>query len=312
MVKINKIYDIVPSGISYGGHSGSKSGIIIDGERWLLKYPKSTKSMDNPKVSYTTSPLSEYIGSHIYDIIGIDVHQTEIAVVNDKKVVVACRDFLKSTEVILDYNMIKNDYDEKIEEELDKLSSSSKLGHNDINEIELIMENNIYFKNNPELKTRFWDMFIVDALISNNDRNEANWGLILDKETQNIRLCPVFDNGASFYNKTNTDKFTEYLNDEIKFKQVVYDSAISIFDEDGKTINPLKYIESMKNNNCNNALLRIFPRINLEKIKEIIDDIPEEYQELPVITKEQKEFYYKSLMYRYNNVLKSTYEKLVK
>lgn len=312
MVKINKIYDIVPSGISYGGHSGSKSGIIIDDERWFLKYPKSTKSMDNPKVSYTTSPLSEYIGSHIYDIIGIDVHQTEIAVVNDKKVVVACRDFLKSTEVILDYNMIKNDYDEKIEEELDKLSSSSKLGHNDINEIELIMENNIYFKNNPELKTRFWDMFIVDALISNNDRNEANWGLILDKETQNIRLCPVFDNGASFYNKTNSDKFTEYLYDEKKFKQVVYDSALSIFDEDGKTINPLKYIESMKNNNCNNALLRIFPRINLEKIKEIIDDIPEEYQELPVITKEQKEFYFKSLIYRYNNVLKSTYEKLVK
>lgn len=312
MIKINKIYDLIPSGISYGGHSGSKSGILIDGERWFLKYPKSTKSMDNPKVSYTTSPISEYIGSHVYEIIGIDVHQTEVAVVNDKKVVVACKDFLNSSEVILDYNMLKNDYDEEVENELESLSSSSRYGHNDINEIELIMEKNAYFKKYPELKDRFWDMFIVDALISNNDRNEANWGLILDKDTKNIRLCPVFDNGASFYNKTNTLRFKEYLEDSIKFKQVVYDSEVSVFDDNGKNINPLKYIESMKNINCNEALLRIFPKINLDKIKEIIDNIPEEYQGLFVMSKEQKEFYYKSLEYRYNNVLKRVYEKLIK
>ena len=61
-------------------------------------------------------------------------------------------------------------------------------------------------------------------------------------ETNNIRLCPVFDNGASFYNKTNTVKFKEYLEDPSKFKQVVYDSEVSVFDENGKNINPLKYI----------------------------------------------------------------------
>lgn len=102
-------------------------------------------------------------------------------------------------------------------------------------------------------------MFIVDALISNNDRNEANWVLILDKETNNIRLCPVFDNGAAFYNKTNTLKFKEYLEDTTKFKQVVYDSEVSVFDENGKTINSLKYIEGIKSKSCNEALLRIFP-----------------------------------------------------
>ena len=53
----------------------------------------------------------------------------------------------------------------------------------------------------------------------------------------------------------------------------------------------------MKNINCNEALLRIFPKINLDKVKEIIDNIPEEYQGLFVISKEQKEFYYKSLEY---------------
>ena len=68
----------------------------------------------------------------------------------------------------------------------------------------------------------------------------------------------------------------------------------------------------MKNINCNEALLRIFPKINLDKVKGTIDNIPEEYQGLFVISKEQKEFYYKSLEYRYNKVLKRVYEKLIK
>ena len=30
---------------SYGGAAGSKEGILIDREYWLVKYPKSTRSM---------------------------------------------------------------------------------------------------------------------------------------------------------------------------------------------------------------------------------------------------------------------------
>ena len=54
---------------SYGGAAGSKEGILIDREYWLVKYPKSTRSMRGTLLSYTTSALSEYIGSHIYSIL---------------------------------------------------------------------------------------------------------------------------------------------------------------------------------------------------------------------------------------------------
>lgn len=37
--------------------------------------------------SYTTAPLSEYIGSNIYKIIGIDAHDTILGIRNDKLVV---------------------------------------------------------------------------------------------------------------------------------------------------------------------------------------------------------------------------------
>ena len=310
MIKIENFDLLSSSGISYGGHGGSKRGIILEGERWFLKYPKSTKSMDVQGLSYSTTPLSEYLGSHIYESIGIETHKTKLGFANGK-IVVACKDFLNSNETIIDYNMIKNEYDENVEKAIEHLSSSSdsNLNH-DFEEVQIIMEKNPYFKSIPSLKERFWDMFVIDAFIGNNDRNEGNWGLILNKETNDLRLAPVFDNGASFYNKSNDDKLSSIYRDNFKFKQSVYDSSISIYTLNGKQINPLKYIENMNNNECNKAILRIIPKININKIISIFEEIPKEYNGLPVLSEMQKTYYLSSLEYKYNNVLIPIYNKL--
>ena len=313
MIKIENFDNVMPSGITYGGHSGSKKGIILNNERWFLKYPKSTKSMDVKGLSYTTSPISEYLGSHIYSLLGFDVHNTILGITNNK-VVVACKDFLNKNETILDYNSLKNDYDEKVEKEIEELSSSSNKDHlgTDIDEIIIVMNNNAYFAKIPELKSRFWDMFVVDALISNNDRNDNNWGLILDHNTMNLRVSPVYDNGASFYSKSSDERIESILKNEFKMKQVIYDSAVSSFIKDGKIINPLKFIEKMDNKNLNEAILRVVPKIDLNKIKELFSSIPSSYENLPILTEAQKKLYYESLVYKYENVLKKVYDKLTK
>ena len=311
MIKIENFDLLNPSGISYGGHGGSKRGIIINNERWFLKYPKSTKSMDVEGLSYSTTPLSEYLGSHIYESIGLRTHETKLGIANGK-IVVACKDFLGSSEMIIDYNMIKNEYDENVEKAIEYLSSSSNIDSNhDLEEILLIMEENPYFKSIPELKERFWDMFVIDAFISNNDRNEGNWGLVLNKETNELRLSPVFDNGAAFYNKSNDEKLTTIYNDNFRFKQSVYDSSVSIYRLNGKRLNPLKYIESMDNAECNKAILRMLPKINMDKIISIFEEVPEEYNGLPVLSEAQKTYYLKSLEYKYDNVLIPIYNKLL-
>lgn len=311
MIKMEDFDSLKPSGISYGGHGGSKRGVILNSERWFLKYPKSTKSMDVEGLSYSTTPLSEYLGSHIYESIGIETHQTKLGLANNK-IVVACKDFLDSSETIIDYNMIKNEYDENVEKAMEHLSSSSSLNSNhELEEVLLIMEENPYFKSIPKLKERFWDMFVIDALISNNDRNEGNWGLVLNKETNKLRISPVFDNGASFFNKSNDEKLSTIYSDDFRFKQSVYDSSVSIYQINGKRINPLKYIESMKNVDCNKAVLRIIPKINIEKISNIFNELPEEYGGLPVLSKMQKTYYLKSIEYKYNNVLMPIYNKLL-
>jgi len=311
MIKIENFDLFKVSGISYGGHGGSKRGIIINNERWFLKYPKSTKSMDVEGLSYRATPLSEYLGSHIYKSTGLETHETKLGFANGK-IVVACKDFLESNETIIDYNMIKNEYDENVERAIEHLSSTSNIDSNhDLEEVLLIMEENPYFKSIPELIMRFWDMFVIDAFINNNDRNEGNWGLVLNKENNELRLSPIFDNGASFYNKSDNEKLNSIYNDEIKFKQSVYDSCISVYKLKGKRINPLKYIENMDNIECNKAILRMVPKINMDKITSIFEEIPEEYNGLAVLSGTQKTYYLKSLEYRYEKVLVPVCNKLL-
>lgn len=65
----------------------------------------------------------------------------------------------------------------------------------------------------------------------------------------------------------------------------------------------------MNNKECNNAILRIIPKINMNKIKDIFNNI-EKYNDLTVLSKPQKRYYLKVLEYRYNNILLNVYNKL--
>ncbi len=295
------------SGLTYGGAAGSKLGIIIDEDKWFLKYPKSTKNLEGVDISYSTAPLSEYIASNIYKTIGIETHETALGIASNK-VVVACKDFLGVNEILYDFNAIKNSYNPIIEEQTEKFSSS--YGICDLEEITLMAKENMYFKKLNKLHEHFWDMFVVDSLIDNHDRNNGNWGIILNRATSQMRIAPVYDNGAAFYNKSDSDKMKNILKDDKKFKQVAYDSARTVFKENGKSLNPLKYIESMQNEFCNNAILRIVPQIDINEIEKIFDEIPERFEQFIVMDKTQKEFYLKILKYRYEEILLPTFKKL--
>lgn len=59
------------------------------------------------------------------------------------------------------------------------------------------------------------------------------------------------------------------------------------------------------------ALIRIFPKINLNDIKELFDNILIKYNNLPVLSEQQKELYYKSIVYKYEKLLSPVYNKLI-
>lgn len=103
----------------YGGMAGDKDGILINNEYWIVKYPKPEREFETPiGMSYNTSPLSEYIGSHIYDILEIPVHQTILGIRNEK-IVVACKDFCKSRGQLTEMRTIKNAANKELEDILE-------------------------------------------------------------------------------------------------------------------------------------------------------------------------------------------------
>lgn len=307
-MKIRNFSNVLFNNQLYGGRAGQKLGFNWNDSKWFLKFPKSTKSMNNVNISYTTAPLSEYIGSHIYLLIGLPVHDTELGIY-DQKLVVACKDFKERDENLFDFHSIKNLY--SLNDLQDEIPPSSSHNLQSLEEINMVFKNNEIFKDLPELKERFWDMFVIDALIGNHDRNNGNWGILVNSQTSEMRIAPVYDNGAAFGNKLDDEKIKDLLNDEHKFKQNVYESRISSFSLNDKNINPLKYIESMSNSDLNKAVLRIVPKINKDKIFNLIDEIPSEDRGIRIISDVQKEFYKKTLDYRYEKVLEPVFNKLL-
>ena len=70
------------SGKYYGG-SEKKLGIVIDGEDYMLKFQKRTP------FGKRNNHISEFLGSHIFDICGFSTHKTYLGFRGEEQVV-AC------------------------------------------------------------------------------------------------------------------------------------------------------------------------------------------------------------------------------
>ena len=102
----------------YGGRAGVKRGIIYNGDFWMVKFPKDTKELKFAiDMSYSSAPLSEYIGSKIYEIMGFDVQEVKLGIFFDgkrNKLVCGCKDFLKDENyTLVSYTMLINDSKEE-------------------------------------------------------------------------------------------------------------------------------------------------------------------------------------------------------
>lgn len=297
LIRLNE-HNIRRSKRYYGGASCGKIGVIYNGENYLLKFPGSLKEtqIKNIDTSYSNSSTSEYIGSQIYSLLCIDVHETFLGLY-DNKVVVACKDFLADNERLWDFAVLKTSmpiYDA----EGDVLTG----GSTNLTETLSVIENHPDLENiKDELRNRFWEMFVVDALIGNPDRNNGNWGIISDGS--HFRLSPVFDNGSSFHFRKSDGQLKEILKSKSEMQIQAYKGRVCIFEEDGKRINPYKFISSLQNEDCNKAVKRIVPRINLDKIFQIIDETPD-------LSEIRKTFCKDTVKIRTEDVFLPAYEKL--
>lgn len=294
---------------SYGGNSGGKESILINDKFWIIKYPKSTKGMSRiGTLSYTTSPLSEYLGSQIYHILGYEVHDTILGIRNSK-VVVACKDFCVNRGDLVEFRELKNTYNEELNMKLEESFSSTGSSHFvNLNEIMLHLEYNPLLKNVEGIKERFWDCVVIDGLINNNDRNSGNWGLIInDKGT---RLAPVFDNGASFSAKVSEDRLKNRLLNKQSMIDAINGNTTS-YSIDGEKNIFFKDLILMDIKDLQEALIRVVPKIieHQADIKALFESLPSRYQSYEIITETRKEEYYRELLMRLDDYIHPAYHK---
>lgn len=148
-------------------------------------------------------------------------------------------------------------------------------------------------------------MFIADSLVANFDRHNGNWGFLVNEKLKNIKIAPIYDCGSCLYPQLTDERISEIINDAKEIDARVYVFPTSSIKENDEKINYYEYISSLKNRECNEALKRIVPLIDLERINTIIDDVPD-------ISDIRKSFYKKIIEERYNKILKYSFDKLNK
>ena len=277
--------------------SEKKKTLIYDGKKYLVKFPDPVREK-NKNISYINNAFSEYVGSNVFRICGFKTQNTLLGTYTyngKEKIVCACEDFTDENHVLYEFEnlALSANPDKKIETELsdimeviDSLEKISKLSIKD------------------DVKKKFWDMFVVDSIIGNTDRHNGNWGILVDTQNNCANFAPIYDCGSCLNPMLEDQKLEKLNNAEIKNLAV---NSYSCLKENGKKINYMQYIQDCKENknkDCNEAIIRIFPQVNIEEINKFI-------MEIPCISNTRKNFYKEIINFRYE-IMKEVCEKIMK
>lgn len=238
--------------------------MIYEGSPYMLKFPPAAKK--NKDMSYSNSCFSEYLGCQIYESIGVPVQKTMLGtyqVKSKEKIVAACGDFTEPGVILQDFASLKN-----------QMIDSERSGYGtELSDILLTFEEQTAV-DPAALTDRFWDMFIVDAFIGNWDRHNGNWGFLYDTRTDAMTLAPVYDCGSSLYPQADETIMESVLAKPSELNFRIYEIPTSAIMINGKKIKYFDFISSLQNGGCNQALKRIIPRINMARIRQIVENTP--------------------------------------
>ena len=278
----------------YGGANGSKIRIEYNGHQYLLKFPPRS----HPKYQhggYANSCISEHLGCKIFRSMGIEAQDTLLGTyrLDDgrEKMVVACRDFTENGDRFSPFLDVKNAC----------LSSEEGGAGTELDSIMIALKEQMWIE--PEdLRRFYWNMFVVDALIGNFDRHNGNWGFLVDR-CHVARIAPVFDCGSSLYPQLPVDQYRRVLDDRREIDLRLYVRPESCIHRNGKRLGYLDFMSSDEVNDCSEAVRRMVPRVDIDRIADIIEGCEE-------LSDIQREFYLTMVTERKEKILDMALEKL--
>lgn len=274
-----------PISDTYYGGSEKKIGVLVNDTEYMLKFQKKTP------FGLRNNHISEYIGSHIFGLLGFEAQETFLGTYNGD-VVVACKNFISEDGQFVPFNDVG---ESTLEQDKEKYSYS-------YTDIMQMLKDNSKLTDVRETISAFWELFVVDALLGNFDRHGANWGFI--KKDNSYRLAPIFDNGSCLFpNLTDEDEMKNIINSDEETMKRVYKFPTSQIKLNGKKSSYYEVINSLAFPECNKALVAIYNRIDINEIYLLIDET--EYT-----TDTQKAFYKHMIKARYEHIIKQPYKSM--
>lgn len=251
-------------GRAYNGANGKKIAVAFEGAVWMLKFPPSAADKPND-LSYSNSCFSEHLGSSVFRLLGIPAQETRLGthVNGRRKVVCACRDFTRPGLRFYDFCSIKN-----------TVIDSDTGGHGTELDDVLTTIDRQQFVDPIVVRRRFWDMFVVDALLGNFDRHNGNWGFLVDEGTGQSDLAPVFDCGSCLLPQADERIMKQMLENEDELNARIYTFPGSMLKIGGRKINYHDFIAARAESGLVDALARLVPRIRALAIDDLVSETP--------------------------------------
>ena len=251
-------------GRAYNGANGKKVAVSFEGAVWILKFPPSAADKPND-LSYSNSCVSEHLGSTIFRLLGVSAQETRLGthLNGRRKVVCACRDFVPLGVRLYDFCSIKN-----------TVIDSETGGHGTELADVLATIDLQQFVDPVVVRRRFWDMFVIDALLGNFDRHNGNWGFLVDERTGQSEPAPVFDCGSSLLPQADERTMARMLADESELNARIYTFPGSMLKVGGRKINYHDFIAAHAEPGLDESLSRLLPRIRALDFSGLIDETP--------------------------------------
>ncbi|HBJ1646730.1 HipA domain-containing protein [Clostridium sp. ZBS20] len=249
-------------GFSFGSGTSKQEWIVNEnnGKIGLFKDRKSDKTTDN---------FSEKIASHIANIIDLPCADIDLAIRNNRVGMVSYKINSESENIIEGIQFISNLYPNYNRDKLIDEDTGEKYS------LEIIL-NSIRGLN---LERDLFKIFIFDFLIGNTDRHHSNWAILMNNETKNYSICPVYDNASSLCSYVSDDHITRSINDEMWVKSQFDSKSKSLIRIKGKKVKHSDFVKYLKEN----FYLETIEFVNNIKIKftnNAIDDVINSYNKL--------------------------------
>ncbi len=272
---------------TYYGGTERKFGIDVDGFEYMIKFRKQT-NFGTKRLNH----VSEYLGSHIFALLGFEVQDTYLGLYNGEEVV-ACKNFVTGEYQFVPFNDVG-------ESSLEQDKETYQYSYQDIMQM---LKDNVKLTSVEETISMFWDMYVVDAILGNFDRHGGNWGFL--KKENKYSLAPVFDNGSSLYSQlVDGNMMKEIMASEELTNERIYKFPTSQVQLNGKKSSYYEIINSLAFKECNDSVIKIYERYSQEEVDKLID-------ETEFLTDTHKAFYKYILKQRVEKILLPAYQKLM-